>query len=378
MYELFYDIERKDRITISIGLNEEDLYTELNKIEKPSQVFIITDNRVAELHYKLVYDLLDYKTENITRIVVPEGEKFKTMMSVLKIMNILYQKKANRNSLILALGGGIIGDLAGFTASIYKRGMRFINIPTTLLAQIDSCLGGKTGVNLDKTKNIIGSFYNPEKIIIFPKFLKTLEKRQLNAAWGEIIKYHFLGNLQFKKFLYLNSQNIIDLNAESLKKLISFSLQTKFSYIKDDLSDYKERHALNLGHTIAHAVEKLSENRILHGEAVIWGIYSIISFSIKINKAPESVMKELMNLFKRMPIQYLRNEVMKLNIDKHKFLEVMEQDKKNNRKENIKLIVFDRNAKIKEHSLKSIEESTLINSIESFYDFMNSSDFNEL
>ena len=274
---------KNKKYSLLVGKN---IISNIFNILKKEKIFfkkclIIIDNKVPK---NFVY-ILKKKIlcEKIFLYFFNSNEKNKNIKSVDKITNILFEKNFNRDDCIVSLGGGITGDVVGFSASIYKRGLKFINIPTTLLAQVDSSIGGKTGVNNKFGKNLIGSFYQPDLVISDTIFLKTLPKREIICGYGEILKHSLIGGK--KNFLFLEKyrNEIINLNHKILQKAILESCKIKVKIIQLDEKERNLRKILNFGHTFAHAYEatlKFSK-KLNHGEAVLIGIKSAIKFSFK-------------------------------------------------------------------------------------------------
>ena len=211
------------------------------------------------------------KTKKNIIHVFNANEKNKNFKSINLILNKLFKFNFNRNDCIISLGGGITGDISGFAASIYKRGIKFINIPTTLLAQIDSSIGGKTGVNNKYGKNLIGSFMQPDIVLSDISFLKSLPKRELICGYGEIIKHAIISNKNIFNYLDKNINNILKLKSPFIEKTIADSCRVKKNVVEKDEKEKNLRKILNLGHTFAHAYEATSNysKKLNHGEAVI-------------------------------------------------------------------------------------------------------------
>ena len=229
-----------------------------------SKYAIITDTNVNKLYGKRLFDLLQKKGKVVT-LVFKAGENSKNLETVGKILTELAKNNFDRDTLIIALGGGVVGDLGGFVASMYLRGIRYAHIPTTLLAQVDSSVGGKTGVNLMEGKNLAGSFYHPLEVLIDVDTLKTLPEREIKNGLAEVIKYAV--TLDEELFDYLE-RNYSKRNKDFYLKIISESCRIKARIVKKDEKEKELRKVLNYGHTIGHAIEKESNYKISHGEAV--------------------------------------------------------------------------------------------------------------
>ncbi len=232
-----------------------------------TKVAIITNPKVAGLH--LAYLLSKLSAKEIYIITVPDGEAYKNQASVELILESLFNHKFNRNSLLIAFGGGVIGDMCGYVASIYERGIDFIQIPTTLLSQVDASVGGKTGMNNHFGKNLIGAFYQPKAVYIDPHFLTTLPKREFGAGVAEIVKMAVTFNDTF--FSFLESADLSD--NLTLQEAIKEAVATKARVVSEDEKERGIRAALNYGHTFAHVIEnETAYKRYLHGEAVAIGM----------------------------------------------------------------------------------------------------------
>ena len=223
------------------------------------------------------------KNEEIYLLFITANEKNKNQKTINNILEVLLNKNFSRQDCLITIGGGITGDLGGFAASIFKRGLQFINIPTTLLSQVDSSVGGKTGVNTKYGKNLVGSFYQPKLVISDSIFLKTLPQREIICGYGEILKHSLIADKIFYKFLKLNFSNIIALKSPYIEKAIFESCKIKKDVVQKDERERNFRKILNFGHTFAHAYEATLgySKKLNHGEAVILGIYSALKFSFK-------------------------------------------------------------------------------------------------
>ena len=229
------------------------------------------------------------------------SEKIKNFDQVVLFVNRLLKLNFNRSDLIIGAGGGIVGDLTGFVSSIYKRGINFINLPSTLLAQVDSCVGGKTGVNSKYGKNLIGSFYNPKVVISETEFLKSLPKREMICGYAEILKHAIIHDKVFFNFLKKNTEKIISFDHQTLSKSIVKSCKIKLVFTEKDFKERGLRMKLNFGHTFAHALEIQNKysNRLNHGEAVLIGMLIAVKIS-KIQKlCTEKTYSEIENLYNK-------------------------------------------------------------------------------
>ena len=233
--------------------------------------------RFHSLLIRKTFALLDCKVSTYT---FSANEKNKSLAQTEKIYKFLTDNAFDRNSIIVALGGGITGDIAGYVASTYMRGIRFIQIPTTLLSMVDSSVGGKTGVNFNHKKNMIGTFYQPDFVAIYPEFLSTLPKRELHSGAGEIFKYAFLADIKNYNLLKNNLSKLFSNKLFDIENTIQSCLKIKANVVENDEKEITGlRKILNLGHTFAHAFEVESNYKLKHGEAVIGGIFCALFLS---------------------------------------------------------------------------------------------------
>lgn len=260
--------------------------------------------KVAVVTNKTVYGLYGKKVENqlkkrfqVKTIQIPDGERFKTLATATKVYDRLIKGKFDRDSLIVALGGGVIGDLAGFVAATYLRGVPYIQIPTTLLAQVDSSVGGKTAVDHPAGKNLIGSFYQPRLVIIDTDTLKTLPDEEFLCGIAEVIKYGIIADRPFFGYLAKNKKRIMKQESAALEKIISTSCKIKADVVSKDERESGLRAILNYGHTIAHAVENATGYKtVKHGEAVASGMVAAAWISYQMNLIPERTFQKVGDL----------------------------------------------------------------------------------
>jgi|TARA_B100000902_G_C27268531_1_gene894996 3-dehydroquinate synthase/shikimate kinase/3-dehydroquinate synthase len=325
---------------IIIGNN---LVYKLNLIFKKNQInfskcLFIIDNKINK---KIIFKIVNsFKKKNVEINYFNANEKNKNQKNVNKILDILLKKNFNRNDCLIAIGGGIVGDVSGFSASIYKRGLKFINIPTTLLSQVDSSIGGKTGINTIYGKNLIGSFYQPSLVISDTNFLKTLPKREIVCGYGEIFKHSLINNKNFFKFLNSNYSKVIGLKSPYIEKTLYESCKIKKNIIQKDEKEKSLRKILNFGHTFAHAYEASMgySKKLNHGEAVLLGISSALKFSLRkkiIDKKEFSLIQN--HIFKSRLPNDLKKFFKKREIKK--IVSFMLKDKKNTSKK-INLILL--------------------------------------
>ncbi|WP_185853462.1 3-dehydroquinate synthase [Blattabacterium cuenoti] len=300
----------------------------LNQVDSIKNTFILVDDRTHQHCLPILLSHIDFLKES-NLIQIKSGEEEKNIHTCIQICKNLEKFKANRKSLILNLGGGVITDIGGFVASIFKRGIRFVNIPTTLLGMVDAAVGNKTGVNLDSIKNEIGSFYIPEFLIIDTYFLKTLPKKEIISGMAEMFKHGLIANKDFwMKMNQIKDLNDIDVN--QWHHLIYQSILIKQKIVDQDPKEKGLRKILNFGHTIGHALESyfLNAEKILHGIAVIMGMICESWISYKINGLPISDYENIKSTFSELyPMQKKIYGLSDSEIEK--ILMIMEYDKKN-------------------------------------------------
>jgi len=259
---------------ILIGANAVENLSDFLAQKKYSNCFIITDENVAKLHLAKLESVLQKTKIKSEAVILKAGEQTKSFSSLEKICEEILAKGIDRKSLIIAFGGGVIGDLSGFIASILLRGIDFVQIPTTLLAAVDSSVGGKTAINSKAGKNLVGSFYQPQLVICDLNFLKSLAPRELKSGYAEIVKYGFIYDEEFFEFLEKNYAKIFNFDEEFLTKIITRSCEVKAAIVGRDERESGERALLNFGHTFGHVFETETNysDEILHGEAVALGM----------------------------------------------------------------------------------------------------------
>ena len=266
------------QIDINLDKNSYKVFVdEFGELKFDGKVAIITNSKVGGLYLETLIDKLVCKEKFI--ITVPDGEEYKNMATVEQILEQLFVSRLDRNSTIIALGGGVISDMAGFVASIYERGINFINIPTTLLAQVDASVGGKTGVNNKFGKNLIGSFYQPKAVYCNTKFLKSLPQREFSAGVAEAIKIAVMFDV--KMFEWIENADLSKIQNQA--ELVYKSVFLKAKAVEADELENGIRAVLNYGHTFAHVIEnETNYKKFLHGEAVAIGINMANSLALKL------------------------------------------------------------------------------------------------
>jgi 3-dehydroquinate synthase len=303
-------------------LNEADLLT---RHIHGQTALIVTNSTVAPLYLECVQQSLDSGGIRYDCIILDDGEQYKTLESMTRIIDMLLEKRHDRGTTVIALGGGVIGDIAGFAASIYQRGVNFIQLPTTLLSQVDSSVGGKTGVNHPLGKNMIGAFYQPRCVIADIDSFKTLPARELAAGLAEVIKYGLIYDAEFFSWLEGNVDGLLKLDPELLAQAVLVSCETKARVVEQDERESGLRAILNLGHTFGHAIETvMGYGNWLHGEAVAAGMVMAIDLSIREGLVDEALRKRSIDLLSRagLPVSP------PANISVEQYLDVMAIDKK--------------------------------------------------
>lgn len=241
---------------------------------------VVADNRVAELYGDVLMRSLAEAGIRAECIQFPRGEASKTLQTIADLASGLAKKGFGRKDALIALGGGVTGDITGFLAASYMRGIPFVQIPTTLLAQVDSSVGGKTGVDIPEGKNLVGAFYQPKAVYIDMSVLSTLPREELLSGLAEVIKYGIIRDLEFLNFLEGNHRKILDLDPEIIGKMIHTCCTIKAEIVAADEREADLRRILNFGHTIGHAVEAASDFSILHGNAVAIGMVAAARISV--------------------------------------------------------------------------------------------------
>lgn len=273
-------IDNSYKIFIQKGLAQK-MPSHLEKMKLGDKYAIISDSKTAQILGKSWVKFLKKNGIDCELITFDGGEKNKTLKTIEELAEKMLAKGFNRKSAIIALGGGVTGDIAGFLASIYQRGIPYIQVPTTLLAMVDSSIGGKTGVDLVSGKNLIGTITQPKAVFIDTDFLKTLPETQIRSGLGEIIKYGVIKDAKFFTFLEKNLKKIFALDEKTINHIIERSVAIKVAVVENDQHEAKNRMILNYGHTYGHALEKLSNYTLLHGYAISIGMVIANDMAIK-------------------------------------------------------------------------------------------------
>jgi len=319
-----------NRIVISTNENSQseiiiqnDIIQKLDTFFENKRYFLITNTKIAKLYPQLIYKFNSDKV-----IIIKDGEKYKNYETCNFIINKLLEQKIERKDAIVALGGGVVGDMAGFVASVILRGVELIQIPTTLLAMCDSSIGGKTGFNNKFGKNLIGTFYYANKVIIDPRFVQTLDKYNYNCGMGEIVKYAFIEKScqcerKFDLIDFLTKNQTKDIEYE-LEHVITTCAFLKASVVQKDKLEGGLRKILNFGHTYAHAIEKIGNyKKYSHGEAVAYGIKYASKLALDLRYITRDYYDKIIYLLEKFKLVNKKN---KFKADK--VIELMHQDKK--------------------------------------------------
>jgi 3-dehydroquinate synthase len=280
--------ERAYDIVIGRGVSA-SLGARVAALKPGARLAIVTDENVARAHLQNIDRQLSAAGMTTSRIVVPPGEASKSFASFERVCDALIEARIERNDLIVALGGGVVGDLAGFAAASVRRGLDFVQVPTTLLAQVDSSVGGKTGINSRHGKNLVGAFYQPILVLADTALLDTLPERDFRAGYAEVAKFALLGDAGFFAWLEANWQDIFA-GGPAREHAIAIACRGKAAIIARDERETGERALLNLGHTFGHAFEAAAgfSDKLLHGEAVSLGIACAFEFSEKLDLIPQA------------------------------------------------------------------------------------------
>lgn len=321
-------------INIDLGKRSYPIYVGENLIHDSAliqkhiaskNIVIVTNSTIAPLYLDIIIKTLGDE-KNIIPIILPDGEQFKNLETLNTIYDALLENKCDRDIVLVALGGGVIGDITGYAAASYMRGVKFIQIPTSLLAQVDSSVGGKTGINHALGKNMIGAFHQPQCVIIDVSVLDTLPDKELSAGLAEVIKYGLIRDYAFFEWLEINLPNLLNKNSTYLIKAIIKSCMNKAEVVAQDEFESSKgiRATLNLGHTFGHAIENaMGYGSWLHGEAVACGMVMAAFLSKELSWLTDKEFKRITNIFlsAKLPIN-------PPEISQKKFIDLMNSDKK--------------------------------------------------
>jgi 3-dehydroquinate synthase len=315
--------ERSYAIYIGNGIIQ-DLPGIIEQQTSNKQCVMITDSRVARLYGNNLVEIFKEAGFRPYLVEFPRGEKSKSLKTWSRIITSMVEIGVGRDWTLIAFGGGVAGDLAGFVAASYMRGIKYIQVTTTLLAQVDSSVGGKVGLNHAETKNLIGAFYQPGLVWIDTNFLHTLPEREILCGLAEIVKYGMIYDRRFFDFCEMELQNILRLAADETGKAIRKSCEIKAKLVSEDERDFGIREILNFGHTVGHALEAvLGYKNINHGEAVLWGMYIEACLAKSLGIFPLAEFARFKSFLAQIPLKASID-----GIDPVKILAKMRMDKK--------------------------------------------------
>lgn len=312
-------------IYIGSGLLHEPDY--LQRHVHGKRVLVVTNKTVAPLYLDKVVDALTRGNPNVSveSVILPDGEQYKDMDTLMKVFDKAIESRLDRRCTFVALGGGVIGDMCGFAAASFLRGVNFIQIPTTVMAQVDSSVGGKTGINHHLGKNLIGAFYQPQCVLVDTDTLNTLPDRELASGFAEVIKYGLIRDAEFFEWQEKNMQALLARDPSALAYAIKRSCENKAEVVSLDEKESGLRATLNLGHTFGHAIETgVGYGQWLHGEAVAAGTVMAVDMSYRLGWIDESIVKRVGDILKQAKLPTAPPETMTVDM----FKSVMAVDKK--------------------------------------------------
>ena len=307
-----------------------------SKTLKEKKIYVMYDEFFYKL--KLNKNLIDNFKKISTKLSseffffkTKSKDKFKNFENLSNLLNYILSQKINRDSIIISIGGGVTGDLVGFASSIVLRGVKCIHIPTTLLSQVDSSVGGKTGINTKHGKNLVGAFHQPEGVLIDINFLKTLPERELFAGFAEVIKYSFIYDKKFFKYLENNTESIKKLKSPYIENIIFKSCQIKAKIVSTDEKEKGIRAILNFGHTFAHAFENLinyDNKKLIHGEAVAIGMVCAFKLSVYLNYCSKKEAERCIDLISKFNLPTKLKDIKSIRLKSKKLIDKFYLDKK--------------------------------------------------
>lgn len=322
----FLDIKLKNNpYKIIFSDNYKDLLNNFKKYLPNRKVFFVSDTNVSKIYLQEIVSLLKKENFIVKYFVIKAGEQSKNLRTLTSIYNYALKIGIDRKFAVVALGGGVVGDISGLFASTYMRGLEFVQIPTSLLAMVDSSIGGKTGIDLENGKNIVGTFYQPKFVYVNLKFLETLESAHIKNGIGEIIKYAITFSFKFFNDLnFILCKSIITIN--DFKKIIYESCKFKAKIVEEDEKEKKGvRELLNFGHTFGHALETVTKyKRFLHGEAVVIGILFVAELSNRIKFCDDITTQKIKEIITNAGF----TKKISLKINANNLLNIMKKDKK--------------------------------------------------
>lgn len=298
-------------------------------LKRPS-LAIVTDKTVASHYLEPLIAHFEAEGISVRAVIVEPGEASKSWPVLEYVVEELLAQKIERDDLVIALGGGVIGDLVGFASAILRRGVRFVQMPTSLLAQVDSSVGGKTGINSQSGKNLIGAFHQPEIVIADIDVLQSLSPREYLSGYGEVVKYGLLGDAQFFAYCESHAQDILAKNPEVLEYIVAHSCQMKANIVERDEKEKGERALLNLGHTFGHALEQATgySQKLLHGEAVAIGCLMAAELSERLGFLANGTQNRIRAHLKTMGMKTELRDIDGQKFETSQLIHAMAQDKK--------------------------------------------------
>lgn len=329
-----------DKVRVELGTRAYDIFIGhgllgqcsdfLIPILNRSKVAIITEETVAAFHLETLRNSLSRAGIACDVLKLPAGEATKSWPYLTQSVDWLLDQNIERQDVVIALGGGVIGDLVGFTAAILRRGIRFVQIPTSLLAQVDSSVGGKTGINARQGKNLIGAFHQPSLVLADVSLLETMSKRNFLAGYGEVIKYGLLGNASFFDWLEKNGPALAHGDVEKQTEAVRVSCQMKADFVVHDETEQGDRALLNLGHTFCHALEAATgySDRLVHGEGVAIGCALAFELSARIGLCPQELPSRVRAHLRMMGMKVDLSDITGSLPSAEDLIKLMMQDKK--------------------------------------------------
>lgn len=340
---------------IYIGADLIDQPNLFSACEKATYVYIVSNTTVAPLYAERLTNTLNSFGKPVRTIVLPDGESYKDWKNLQLIFDDLLKFGADRQTILVALGGGVIGDMTGFAAACFMRGIRFIQVPTTLLAQVDSSVGGKTGINHPLGKNMIGAFHQPVAVIADLNTLKTLPPRELSAGLAEVVKHGAIADAQFLDWIETNDKALLACDTEAMGYAVLRSCEIKSAVVSADEREGGIRATLNFGHTFGHAIEAgMGYGEWLHGEAVACGMVLGADLSCRLNYISETDLQRLTQIIKSMNLP-----ITPPKFGSKRYMELMQVDKKTEGGQ-IRYVVLE---KIGKALIKSVDDTTVIETL---------------
>lgn len=334
-------MSNKHQVTVDLGARSypidigpgllNDLPQIFSRTSNRNQIIVVSDTQVMDHHGERLRGICEAAGLTFHPLIIPAGEHSKNWDQLAKLVGSLLDLGVSRKDSIVAFGGGVVGDLAGFAAAIVKRGCSFIQVPTTLLAQVDSSVGGKTAINTPQGKNLVGAFHQPKHVIIDTDLLATLPPRELRAGYAEVVKYGLIDDLSFFQWLDQEGDRVINLEGDAVSRAVARSCAAKARIVAQDETEQDKRALLNLGHTFGHALEAVNkyDGRLLHGEAVGIGMVAAMAFSAAHGWAPQEDVEKLRAHLARLDMRTEIAQAVPADVDADQLMAAMMQDKKN-------------------------------------------------